>query len=272
MRQLRLKHFWVLVFKMKFATLNLSNSQLIDFCKSLIPPIVWGFLYQKLIVKDISDAAAYAPHYSPWLEKEFLARALSIRKFTGLSPAKLYVIEHFAKSTFHIDGNIAELGVWKGGGAKFIADVFRGGCESKKIFYLFDSFEGMKKVHSTKDRHQVGDFSDTSVQKVESLMASSQNGNILVILKQGWIPKTFIGLEEVKFSFVHIDLDLYEPIMDALTFVYPRLLKGGVLIFDDYGFASCPGARKAVDEFVDQVGESLLVLATGQGVLVKAKA
>ena len=256
---------------MKFATFNLSNSQLINFCKSLVPPLAWSFMYQKLIVKDIPDAMSYAPHYSPWLEKEFVERASGVREYTGLSPEKLYILEHFAKSTFDVDGDIAELGVWKGGGAKFIVDVFRNGSESKKIFYLFDSFEGMKKVDSSQDRHEVGDFSDTSFQGVESLMGSPQSSNISVVLKQGWIPTTFAGLEESKFSFVHIDLDLYEPIKDALSFIYPRLLKEGVLVFDDYGFASCPGARKAVDEFVEQVGESLLVLATGQAILVKAK-
>jgi O-methyltransferase len=257
---------------MKLATFNLSNSQFIEFCKSLIPPVVWSFLYQKLIVKDIPDAKNYAPHYSPWREKKFSSRASGVRKFTGLSAEKLYILEHFAKSTFYLDGDIAELGVWKGGGAKFIADIFRSGCKFKKTFYLFDSFEGMKKVDSNEDRHEIGDFSNTSIEMVESLMASLQHTNISVVIKQGWIPNTFSGLEGSKFSVVHIDLDLYEPIKDALSFVYPRLLRGGVLIFDDYGFASCPGARKAVDEFVELVDESLLVLATGQAVLVRAKA
>lgn len=256
---------------MQFATFNLSNSQAIIFFKSLIPPLAWNFLYKKLIVKGIPDAMNYAPHYSPWLEKEFLERVSRVRKFTGLSPEKLYILEHFAKSTFAIEGDIAELGVWKGGGAKFIADVFRGGCKLNKTLYLFDSFEGMKKVDSNEDRHKIGDFSDTSFQRVEALVTASHSINVSVVLKQGWIPATFTGLEDAKFSFVHIDLDLYEPIKDALSFIYPRLLNSGVLVFDDYGFASCPGARKAVDEFVAQVGESLLVLGTGQAVLIRTK-
>ena len=224
-----------------------------------------------MIVKDIPDAYAYSPHYSPWLENEFSSRVFPLRDFTGLSDEKLYVLEHFAKSTFQIDGDIAELGVWKGGGSKFIADVFSSGCKFKKTFYLFDSFEGMLKVDSKQDRHDIGDFSDTSVKKVKSLIESEQSPNISVVFKKGWIPATFNGLEDLKFSFVHIDLDLYQPIKNTLSFIYPRLSTGGVLVFDDYGFASCPGARKAIDEFTFQVGENLLVLSTGQAVIVKAK-
>lgn len=222
-------------------------------------------------MKDIPDAMNYAPHYSPWLEKDFVERVLRVREFTGLSPEKLYFLEYFAKSTFDIDGDIAELGVWRGGGAKFIADIFKDGCKLNKNLYLFDSFEGMKKVDSNEDRHKIGDFSDTSFQRVEALVAAPHSINISVVLKQGWIPATFTGLEDTKFSFAHIDLDLYEPIKDALSFIYPRLLRLGVLVFDDYGFASCPGARKAVDEFVAQVDESLLVLGTGQAVLIRTK-
>ena len=129
----------------------------------------------------------------------------------------------------------------------------------------------MLKVDSNEDLHDIGDFSDTSFHKVQSLMEPKQSHNFVVVLKQGWIPKSFNGLEDSKFSFVHIDLDLYESIKNTLSFIYPRLLKGGVLVFDDYGFASCPGAKKAVDEFVNQVGESLLVLSTGQAIIIKAK-
>jgi O-methyltransferase len=256
---------------MKLATLKISNSNSISFLKTLCPPFIWNFLYKKLIIKNIPSANAYSPHYSPWLEKEFSLKVSQVHKFTGLSAEKLYILEHFARTTFSLGGDLAELGVWKGGGAKFIADLFRSEFYGKKIFFLFDSFEGMKAVNSNEDRHQTGDFSDTSFSSVEKLM-QSPNKNISVVMRRGWIPSTFSGLEDCIFSFVHIDLDLYESIKDALDFIYPRLTSHGVIVFDDYGFASCPGARKAIDDFALQKGESILVLATGQAVLIKAKA
>src|SRR5688572_31529904 len=42
------------------------------------------------------------------------------------------------------------------------------------------------------------------------------------------------------------DVDVYQPTRDSLEYFYPRLVTGGILVCDDYGW---PGARKAVDDF-----------------------
>jgi hypothetical protein len=71
-------------------------------------------------------------------------------------------------------------------------------------------------------------------------------------LIKGEIPEVFNALqnEETEFALVHIDLDLYGPTKSALLFSWERLSPGGSLICDDYGFSTCPGATKAVDEFL----------------------
>ena len=68
------------------------------------------------------------------------------------------------------------------------------------------------------------------------------------MLHPGWIPDRFPEVADERFSFVHVDVDLYEPHRDAIEFFWPRLTRGGVMVFDDYGSAYCPGARQAVDE------------------------
>jgi O-methyltransferase len=83
------------------------------------------------------------------------------------------------------------------------------------------------------------------------------------------VPETFAGLEDRRFCFAHIDLDLYQGVKDAVAFVYPRMPRGGLIVFDDYGFASCPGARKAVDEFFADKPERPLALSTGQALVAK---
>ena len=64
-------------------------------------------------------------------------------------------------------------------------------------------------------------------------------------------------------------MDIYKSVIDCCEFIYPRLLKGGVLIFDDYGFRSCPGAKKAVDYFFRDKIEVPLILPTGQAIIFK---
>ncbi|HEX3704868.1 MAG TPA: TylF/MycF/NovP-related O-methyltransferase, partial [Vicinamibacterales bacterium] len=49
---------------------------------------------------------------------------------------------------------------------------------------------------------------------------------------------------------LHIDVDLYEPTRDSIAFLYERMNPGGIVVCDDYGFMTCPGATKAIDEFL----------------------
>lgn len=131
---------------------------------------------------------------------------------------------------------------------------------------LFDTFEGMKVTNEAQgDRHRAGDFSETSLTEVKAFVGEAD----WIDYRQGWVPETFVGLADDKVAFAHIDLDLYAPIADAISFIYPRLIKGGMMVFDDYGFPSTPGAKKAIDEFFLNRPESVFVLQTGQALVVK---
>jgi O-methyltransferase len=87
-------------------------------------------------------------------------------------------------------------------------------------------------------------------------------------LHKGWIPEVLAELPEAPWSFVHVDVDLYQPTLDCLKYFFPRLVPGGVIVCDDYGSPAFPGARRAWIEFC---GDSLgyVALPTGQSVLVK---
>lgn len=257
---------------MKFATLNINASRTVAAIKSLIPPIIYHAAYRSLIVKNIPNKLAYKPHYSPWLEPEFQNMADAVRGNTCLKPESIYTLVHFLKETLWLDGDAMECGVWRGGSAKLLYETI---CEaaSGKCLHLFDSFEGMAETDTTLDRHEAGDFSDTSLQHVKDFVVGPQDetrgSEGRVAFHKGWIPQSFAGLEHLNLCFVHIDLDLYQSILDTLAFVYPRLVPRGVIIFDDYGFASCAGARKAVDEFFADKSETPFVLGTAQAVVWK---
>jgi O-methyltransferase len=255
---------------MKLATLKVNASDKVRVLKSAVPPALWKAAYRALVIKDIPHADAYDPHYSPWLEPEFAARAQSVKGNTGLRPQSLYTLVHFLKEAMHLGGDVVECGVWRGGSARLLREeVLREGAAKK--LYLFDSFEGMAAVDSEQDRHNVGDFRDTSLEHVQSFVAGAKGDDPrgVAVFRKGWIPETFDGLDSMKVCFAHIDLDLYQSILDSLAFVYPRLASRGVIVFDDYGFASCPGARRAVDEFFDDKPEKPFVLDTAQAVVIK---
>ena len=145
-----------------------------------------------------------------------------------------------------IDGDFLELGVYKG----FSANLMLSYSSMNRNYLGFDTFEGLSQPIETVDgTHWVkGDlaFSDTAA------MAKLENFKSRVRLIKGEIPEVFNALqnEETEFALVHIDLDLYGPTKSALLFSWERLSPGGSLICDDYGFSTCPGATKAVDEFL----------------------
>ena len=90
---------------------------------------------------------------------------------------------------------------------------------------------------------------------------------VRVVFHPGWIPDKFADVDEKKFCFVHIDVDLYEPTRASLAFFGERLTPGGILICDDYGFETCPGARLAMDEYAGAVRKPVVHLPTGQGII-----
>jgi O-methyltransferase len=128
----------------------------------------------------------------------------------------------------------------------------------------------MPQTDSSKDYHGAKQFSETSLERVLQVV---QSANLQIPpnidFRKGLIPETFQGLENDRIAFCHVDLDIYRSISDCCEFVYPRLLTGGYMVFDDYGFPSCPGAREAVDAYFQQKPEIPLVLPTGQAIIIK---
>lgn len=176
---------------------------------------------------------------------------------TLVDRARCFMLFQFARQTSRIPGDIAEVGVYKGGTARLLAKAFE---PAGKDVHLFDTFSGMPPVDESKDLHKQGDFRDTSLEAVKSLLSDCGN----VHLHAGWFPLTAKPVECVTFCFVHVDVDIYRSVMDCCDFFYPRLHGGGIMVFDDYGFLSCPGAKLAVDEFFSDKAETPCYLPTGQ--------
>ena len=90
-----------------------------------------------------------------------------------------------------------------------------------------------------------------------------------VQIHAGLIPATFTGLDLNQVCWAHVDVDIYQSVHDCIEFISPKLTPGGFMLFDDYGFPSCPGARRAVDEAFASRPEVPICLPTGQCLIVK---
>ena len=144
-------------------------------------------------------------------------------------------------------------------------------------YHIFDSFEGLSEP-TTDD-----DIPDgwINAQQLRGMTKAGYFAAPLAAVKPrlrefpeiayhpGWIPASFAGLAPSSYRFVHVDVDLYDPTLDALAYFYPRLSPGGLIVSDDY---SWPGARTAINEFCGENRIEPQLTDFGQAVIRKCPA
>jgi O-methyltransferase len=216
---------------------------------------------------DIPDKALYKPLFSPWESETWRADIRLADSRSVVSPDRQYVLERLVRQALAaVEGDVVECGVFRGGTARLFADILTRQAPERDVL-LFDTFEGMPETNKEFDLHSKGDFAQTSLESVRDYLSDYTNCRFF----KGRIPETFLALRHTeKYCFVHVDLDIHDAIWEASEYFYPRVPRGGFLIYDDYGFPSCPGARRAVDTFYADKPEEPLVLHTGQCLVFKS--
>jgi len=183
-----------------------------------------------------------------------------VRKETGmlLADIEAYNIHMAVRRTEKVPGDIAEVGVFRGGSSKIISES-KGG----RALYLFDTFEGLPKADRIDRSFHKGQFA-ASFEEVKDYLKAYPDVHIY----KGWFPKTADPILDKAFSFVHLDVDIYESTRDCLGFFYPRMSRGGIIISHDY--FNSDGVRKAVDEFFADKPEPVIEMPGSQCLIVKA--
>ena len=91
-----------------------------------------------------------------------------------------------------------------------------------------------------------------------------------VELVKGLIPDSFTGVAIDEVAFVSMDLNNANAEVAALEFLWDKMVPGGMIVFDDYGFMFHVGQKVAIDKFFAPYGIAVATLPTGQGLVVKA--
>lgn len=164
-----------------------------------------------------------------------------------------------------VPGDIVETGVFKGGNlilSKKILDIHS--PDSKRTIYGYDTFEGMAKPGEN-DKDIFGEnpikfwskninqnynaWCYSSIEEVKKNFTNETSNNSSLKLIKGKVEQTLLEQENLpeKISLLRLDTDWYESSKIELEILYPRLVKGGVLIIDDYGHWE--GVKKSVDEY-----------------------
>ena len=210
-----------------------------------------GKLYNELRsqVSEIADGNEIIDLFSP---SEFV-EASEYGEDSHFTYVRAASLEAASKEIYrnHVEGELAELGVYRGDFARYIAQLI-----PNRTLYLFDTFEGFDErdnrgnddVEIFSDPYGEWNFRGTSVKTALGNIGSHVN----TVVRKGYFPETAGGLEDKRFAFVSIDTDLYEPTRAGLDFFWSKMSPGGYIFVHD--FAVLQGVRKAVIEFCCHVG------------------
>lgn len=218
-------------------------------------------LPRNLLIKALRNRNLIVVRYDFPERQKAMKLITQVKKETKmlLGYHEAYQIYSTVKKTAKIKGDIAEVGVYLGGSAKIISEA-----KANKTLHLFDTFEGLPELTEKDNPQQFhkGKY-NSSYEQVKNYLKNYQN----LYFYKGMFPQTGLLIKNKKFSFIHLDVDLYKPTLDCLKFFYPRMSKGGVIISHDY--VNAPGVKKAFEEFFQKKPEPIIELSGLQCMIVK---
>ena len=220
----------------------------------------------------IFDIVKPFANYSPWLtDVDFLYTYTQIKNNTLVDIFRCYELWQLAEMVSNIDNTSAfiEIGVWRGGTAAITGKKLKI-LESNVNFYLADTFKGVAKATENDPFYNGGEHADTDLFLVTSLVNKIYSNYTIL---EGIFPEETKHLiqENEKFGYCHIDVDVYESAKDIVEWIWERMILGGIIIFDDYGFHTCSGITKYVNEQRGLKDRLVIHNLNGHAIIIKIK-
>jgi len=174
---------------------------------------------------------------------------------------RLHTLCWAARQCSRLEGDFVEAGVYQGFSVKVICDYLDFN-KIDKSYYLYDVFYHSPEMeHHSLPAHGEGLY--------ERVCQRFQNYPGVKVIR-GLVPESFAQGAPEKISFMHIDMNNASAEVAVLEELYERLVPGGMIIFDDYGWKAYAGQKQAEDAWLaERSFARILELPTGQGLLVK---
>jgi O-methyltransferase len=224
-----------------------------------------------------SNGGSHLPHavvrplatYAPWRsDHEFQAAFDLVRSNTLVDFYRCYDLWQLVAEAGKLPGgDILEIGVWRGGTGCLMAQ--RATLTGAGVtVYLCDTFRGVVKAGSSDPHYAGGEHADTSEATVTDLAKRLGLDNIKILC--GTFPEqTGHMVANESFRLCHIDVDVYDSGREIMAWVWPRLVRGGIVVYDDYGFLSTGGITRLVNEERSKADRLMLHNLNGHAVFIK---
>ena len=181
-----------------------------------------------------------------------------------------------ARVAAKLPGDFVECGVNRGFLSSSIMHYLDWNSRNK-TFYLLDTFGGLDLRYVSEEELASGaveknqsmidsGFYTVDIEPVRQNFAEWHNVKIV----QGAIPNTLRQIDTDQIAFAGIDMNCSPPEVAAMEFLWPKLVDGAVVVFDDYAYSGYRPQKVAMDKFAAERGATILSLPTGQGMLIKS--
>jgi O-methyltransferase len=216
------------------------------------------------------DAVRPTANYAPWLKDSvFTEIYASIQGYTLVDIYRCYELWELADQVCNLNSSAGfiEIGVWRGGTAAIVGKklLLKG---SNTPFYLADTFKGVVKATEKDAVYTGGEHADTSVDLVKDLL---KNNYPHIKILEGIFPDDTAHLipASQQFGYCHIDVDVYQSAKEIVDWIWDRMIPGGVIVFDDYGFSTCTGITRYVNEQKSKGDRLVVHNLNGHAIIVK---
>jgi hypothetical protein len=206
------------------------------------------------------------------------AYARALQASNGVDPQiawRIHIGLWAASVASRIPGDFVECGVNAGFLSSAILSYLDWDSLGKR-FYLVDTFDGpvMRQfsdeeiAHGRLDAAQQSLSAGAYITDIERVRHNYSEWRRIEIVK-GCIPEVLPAVDTNSVAFLHLDMNCAYPETAALRHFWPYVSSGGIVLFDDYAYFGCDGQARAIDKVVAALGAEVLVLPTGQGMILK---
>jgi O-methyltransferase len=201
--------------------------------------------------------------YAPWKEDNYFSFFYNkVKNLTLLDARRAYTLWYLSSDLKNINGNILDVGCLQGGAGFLMAKVNKKGST-----YLLDTFEGFleeEKFH--KKKHFIYKEIDVVKDNLKKLKLKNT-----IVSKCKFPNNLSPSFKKKKFKLCHLDVNTYKSTKNAFQFIKDKMIKGGVIVFDDYGIHTVDSIKKFVDEISKKYKKdySFIYNYMGQCILIK---
>ena len=213
-----------------------TKSFLLKFLKNLIGKILKFFVNFICRLDNNDEIIISSATHAPWKkDKKFNIFFHKIKHLTLLDSARSYTLWQCSKNLRNINGQILDIGCLMGGAGFIMSKI-----NSKGNTYLFDSFSGFKKDDGL-HKKDIFVYNDINFIKKNIRKFKLKRINIF----KAYFPKN-INIKINKVKLCHIDVNTYYDTKQIFNFLKKKIIKGGIVIFDDFGIWGVDGIKKFI--------------------------